>query len=261
VNILDRIFAFKREEVEAQKRRNPLADVKARAADAPPTRGFYHALLHAETKPALIAEVKKASPVKGVLRDNFQPVQIARAYEAAGAHALSVLTDTEFFQGSPEYLRACRDATSLPVLRKDFTVEEYHVYEARAMGADAVLLIAHGLEWPHLADLHALAESIGLDVLLETHTRDEAERAIELGAKLIGINNRDLKTFEVRLEVSEEVLPLLPQPTVGVAESAIRTYEDVARLSKAGAKAVLIGSTFSKSPDVGAKVKEVMGWR
>ncbi|MFW5697908.1 MAG: indole-3-glycerol phosphate synthase TrpC [Fimbriimonadaceae bacterium] len=260
MNILDRIFAFKREEVQAQKLRTPLAEVKARAADAPPTRGFYNALLNAKVSPALIAEVKKASPVKGVLREDFQPVEIAKTYEAAGAHALSVLTDKEFFQGSPDYLCDCRQATALPVLRKDFTVEEYHVFEARAMGADAVLLIAHGLEWPHLTDLHALAESIGLDVLLETHTREEVESAMELGAKLVGINNRDLKTFEVRLEVSEEVLPLLPPATVGVAESAIRTYEDVARLNQAGAKAVLIGSTFSMAPDIEAKVKEVMGW-
>lgn len=260
MNILERIFQRKREQLVEAQRRVSLEEMKRRSADAPPIRGFASALRARKQGPALIAEVKKASPVKGVLREEFHPEEIARAYERAGADAMSVLTDVEFFQGAPEYLEVCREATSLPVIRKDFTLDEYDVYEARALGADAILLIAHGLEWSKLFDLHQLARSLGMDALVETHTAEEAARAVEFGAPLIGVNNRDLKTFEVRLETSEQILPTLPEGTIGVAESAIGSHQDVRRLADCGASAVLIGSTFSRATDIEAKVREVMGW-
>ncbi|MBS1722204.1 MAG: indole-3-glycerol phosphate synthase TrpC [Armatimonadetes bacterium] len=260
MNVLERIFARKREQLSALEAEVPLAQLKARAADAQPVRPFRRALEQASAPVSLIAEVKKASPVKGVIREDFDPVTIARAYEMAGAQCLSVLTDVEFFQGSPDFLVDCRAATNLPVLRKDFTTSEYHVWEARAMGSDAILLIVNGLSKSDLTDFRELGESLGMDVLVEAHTLEEAETAFETGATFIGINNRDLETFEVSIDVACQVIPELAGRATVVSESALKTHEDVGLVGRAGARAVLIGTTFCKSPDVGAKVREVMGW-
>lgn len=259
MTILDQIFARKRELI-ANLSSNALSDAKQRARDAAPVRGFRRALESATVPVSLIAEVKKASPVKGVIREDFDPVAIACAYEKAGAQCLSVLTDVEFFQGSPDYLTACREATKLPVLRKDFTVAEHDVYEARALGADAVLLIVNGLSKSDLEDFRLLAESLAMDVLVEAHTLDEAELALDTGATLVGVNNRDLATFEVTLETSCEVIPKISDRATVVSESALRSQADIELVKNAGARAVLIGTTFCKAPDPGAKVKEVMGW-
>jgi indole-3-glycerol phosphate synthase len=171
-----------------------------------------------------------------------------------------VLTDVKFFQGSPDFLLACRDASGLPVLRKDFTVDEYDVWVARALGADAVLLIVSGLDGHQLSDYRQVAESRGMDALVEAHTEREAERALESGATLVGINNRDLMTFETKIETAETIIPEVARAATVVSESAIRTHEDVERVRAAGARAVLVGTTFCAAPDIGAKVKEVMGW-
>ena len=203
---------------------------------------------------ALIAEVKKASPSRGVIRDDFDPVAIARAYESAGAHALSVLTDVEYFQGSVENLQKSRSSTRLPVLRKDFTVTEAQVYETRAIGADAILLIVNGLSHSELQDLYGLSSALGLDVLVEAHTAEEAESALGLGAALVGINNRNLKTFDEDLSVSCELIPTIAHRATIVSESSIRNAAEVSKVAQAGARAVLIGTSFCAAPDPGAKV-------
>ncbi|MDI9638824.1 indole-3-glycerol phosphate synthase TrpC [Kamptonema cortianum] len=260
MNVLDRIFATKRKEVASRKSTSSLRDLRLRAEDAEAPRGFLRALEQSPHSVALIAEVKKASPVKGVIRESFDPIAIARAYESAGADCLSVLTDVEFFQGSPEYLIQCRAATTLPVLRKDFTTDEYHVYEARAMGADAILLIVNGLDRAELKSYRELAESLGMDVLVEAHTLAEAEIAVETGARMVGVNNRDLETFETNIEASEVILPQLLGRAFLVSESALRVNADVERVRKAGAGAVLIGTAFCSNPDVEGQVRQVMGW-
>ncbi len=260
MDILKQIFEQKRLDLEETKARVPLKSLKGIAADAPRARGFMSSILSSPHKTALIAEVKKASPVKGVIREDFDPVDIARAYEQAGADCLSVLTDVQFFQGSPRNLTLSRDATSLPVLRKDFTVDEYDVWHSRAMEADAVLLIVSGLSASQLREYRELAEFLGMAALVEAHTAREAETALSSGAKLIGINNRDLKTFESNIENTEKIVPKIATRATVVAESAIETLADVTRVSDAGARAVLIGTAFCKAPDIGAKVKEVMGW-
>jgi indole-3-glycerol phosphate synthase len=232
--------------------------VRAREAASP--RGFRAALADARPSLALIAEVKRASPSKGVIRPDFDPVTIAQAYEAAGAHALSVLTDERYFGGSLENLRRAREATRLPCLRKDFLLDPYQLYEARAWGADAVLLIVAGLEREQLAELHALALELGMDVLVEVHTLEEAETALGLGAELVGVNNRNLTDFRTDLSISEQILPLLAGRALAVSESALETCADLERVRAAGARAVLIGTAFMAAPDVGGKVREVMGW-
>ncbi len=260
MTILDTICRAKREEVEAEQSKVSLADVKAQSADQPPTRGFRRALIEAENRPALIAEVKKASPVAGTLRTDFDPVAIAEAYVRVGAHCLSVLTDRPHFQGSPEYLVACRAAVPVPVLRKDFIVDAYQIYEARAMGADAILLIVYCLSPQEIADFGDLARSLGMDVLVEVHTEAEAEVALASGADLIGVNNRDLHTFETNIEASEQIIPMIKPHAVAVSESALHTPEAVRRVADAGADAVLIGSAFSLAGDIEGKVREVMAW-
>jgi len=260
VTILKKIFDSKRVELESLLLSRPLADVRAAAADAPPTRGFHQALIESPHRTSLIAEVKKASPVMGTLRADFDPVGIATAYERAGADCLSVLTDIEHFQGSPDYLVACRAAVSLPVIRKDFTTDAYHIYEARAMGADAVLLIVTGLLPTQLQEYRELAESLGMDALVESHTLDEAETALSTGATLLGVNNRDLETFKTNIEHTEQIVPLLAQRATVVSESALHSREDVARVAGSGARSVLIGSAFSLSDDIESAVKAIMGW-
>jgi indole-3-glycerol phosphate synthase len=258
MSVLQRIFDHKHGEVAAARERISVVDLKAQALDAEPPRGFLRALMRNDGL-ALIAEVKKASPSKGVIRPDFDPVEIACAYERAGADALSVLTDVHYFQGSPENLRLAKANTSLPCLRKDFIDHEYQVYEARAWGADAVLLIVAALEDAQLKDLHGLIQSLGMDALVEVHTEEEAERALEIGAPLIGVNNRDLSDFHTSLETSERLLPMISPLALGVSESALETRADLDRVEAAGARAVLIGTTFCASPDIEAKVHEVLG--
>lgn len=259
MTVLDKILADKRAKL-AQRSVSDLAEMKARAADAAPTRGFLAALKAAGPRTALIAEVKKASPVAGLLKAEFHPAELGYVYAQAGAHALSVLTDEAYFQGSAQDLQLAREASGLPVLRKDFTVGAYDIYEARAMGADAVLLIVAALTDDELAELHGLATSLGLSALVETHTQSEVERAVKVGAPLIGVNNRDLDTFQTGLEIGERVLPHVPATAFPVAESAMRTAEDVQRMVLVGARAVLIGTALSTQEDGGAAVRTLMGW-
>lgn len=260
MNVLDRIFARKREDLPGRIAMRPLADVVAAAKDAPPSVSFAQTLIDSAHSPALIAEVKRASPVKGTIREDFDPIAIARAYRDADADCLSVLTDAEFFGGAPEYLTECRRESGLPTLRKDFTISEYDVYEARAIGADAILLIANGLDDHELLGFRLLAESLAMDAIVEVHTAEEADRALNSGASLVGVNNRDLATFETNIEASEKMIPGLPSGVIAISESALHTRYDVARVAKAGARAVLIGTAFCQQPDVGSAVKDVMGW-
>lgn len=257
---LAEIFAHKREEVKAAKLRLPLADLKAIAQDQPSTRGFRAALESADRPVALIAEVKKASPSQGVIRSDFDPVAIAREYEQVGAHCLSVLTDEKYFQGSPDYLKEIRQHVNIPLLRKDFVADAYQLYEARAWGADAALLIVAGLEVPFLSTLYGEAREIGLDVLVEVHNEEELVIANDLGADLIGVNNRNLATFKTDLAVSETLIPKIREGALKVSESSLETNENIERARLAGARAVLIGTSFCGAPNIGAKVREVMDW-
>ena len=259
MSVLDRIFGRKAEEVAAAKTRVPAADLKKMAADAEPPRGFKKALREAPGL-ALIAEVKKASPSKGVIRADFVAAEIAKAYADAGAQCLSVLTDEHYFQGSAENLQRARAATSLPCLRKDFLNDPYQVYEARAWGADALLLIVASLEVGQLRDLQALAKELGMDALVEVHTEEESERALGAKAQMIGVNNRNLSDFTTSLSTSERLIPMIAPHALAVSESALETRADLDRVEAAGAKAVLIGTTFCATPDIESKVREVMGW-
>ena len=256
--ILDEIVAYKKEELAETKRRAPLADIKARAGEAGPTRGF-GAALDAAGGIKLIAEVKKASPSKGVIRQDFDPVAIARVYEASGASCLSVLTETKYFQGDLAYLGTIRKAAGLPLLRKDFIVDAYQVYEARAAGADAVLLIAACLERRQLEDLLGLAAQLGLDVLVESHTYAELDKTLLAGGRIVGINNRDLSSFTVSLDTTFGLLKDIPGDRTVVSESGIATRDDVARLERAGVDAVLVGESLMREKDIGRKVKELLG--
>ncbi len=253
-DILNRILARKVEEVAERGARVPLAELAARIADLPDTRGFVAAIEARieEGEPAVIAEIKKASPSKGVIRADFDPAAIARSYERGGAACLSVLTDADFFHGHEDYLRAARAACSLPVLRKDFTVDAYQVYEARVIGADCILLIVAALDDATLLDLTLLAAELDLDVLVEVHDEAELERALELPAPLIGVNNRNLRTFEVSLDTSLALRARMTDGRVLVSESGIATPADVARLRAAGIHAFLIGETFMRAADPGA---------
>jgi indole-3-glycerol phosphate synthase len=257
-DILERILARKREEVEAARLAVPLARMQERAAAAPPPRDFEGALRAriAARRPAVIAEVKKASPSKGLLRADFDPAAIARSYEAGGAACLSVLTDRDFFQGSPEHLAQARAACSLPVLRKDFISEPYQVYEARAMGADCILLIAAALARQDMIGLEASARSLGMAVLVEVHDAAELEMALALQTPLLGINNRDLRTFVTRIETTLDLLPQIPEGKIVVTESGITGREEVSRLMARGVPAFLIGEAFMRTPDPGKALAE-----
>ena len=258
-DILQRILARKREEVEAQRARVPLAELQSRIAAAPPLRGFAQALRSriGDGEAAVIAEVKKASPSKGVIRADFDPAAIARSYEAGGAACLSVLTDVDFFQGADGYLIAAREACSLPVLRKDFVVDEYQLHEARALGADAVLLIAAALDDAQLAGFAALAAGLGLDALAEVHDAAELERVLRLPLPLVGVNNRDLRTFEVSLDTTLALKDAIPADRVLVTESGIAAPADVARMRTAGVHAFLVGEAFMREPDPGAALRRL----
>jgi indole-3-glycerol phosphate synthase len=258
-DILQRILARKREEVTERKVRVPLPELRMHIADAPPARGFA-AALRARTdagKAAVIAEVKKASPSKGLIRSDFEPAAIAHSYEAGGATCLSVLTDVDFFQGSDAYLREAREACALPVLRKDFTIDKYQIWEARTIGADAILLIAAALDNAALANLHALAIEVGLDVLVEVHDALDLQRALPLpnaARTLIGVNNRDLHTFETSIETTHSLRDAVPRDRLLVSESGIATHGDVARLRACGVQAFLVGETCMRADDPGAEL-------
>jgi indole-3-glycerol phosphate synthase len=256
--ILDEIIAYKKEELAGTKLRVPLADVRSRAADAGPARGFGRALA-AGKGIRLIAEVKKASPSKGVIRPDFDPVGIAGAYERSGAACISVLTEQKYFQGSLGYLGAIRQAVGLPLLRKDFIVDPYQIFEARAAGADAVLLIAACLERRRLEDYLGIAAEAGLDVLVESHTARELDASLSAGAAIIGINNRDLSSFAVSLETTFAMLKDIPDDRTVVSESGIGTRDDVARLERAGVDAILVGESLMRERDIEKKVKELLG--
>ena len=257
--ILDTILARKREEVAARRERTSLFELKARAASAPPLRGFADAVAAkiAAGQAAVIAEVKKASPSKGVIRADFDPAAIARSYAAGGAACLSVLTDVDFFQGADEYLVAARDACALPVLRKDFIVDAYQLYEARVLGADCVLLIAAALDDAQLSEYAFIADELGMDVLVEVHDLDELERALPIPARLLGINNRNLRTFEVSLQATLDLKAMVPADRVLVTESGILAPADVQLMRDAGVHAFLVGEAFMRQPDPGVALSDL----
>jgi indole-3-glycerol phosphate synthase len=257
-NILERIVESKRQEIERQRAEVPERQLEARLSAAPPVRDFRAAL---EKGPGLgiIAEVKKASPSAGVLRADFDPVAIARLYETSGANAISVLTDEPFFQGHLSYLTAIRSAVAPPVLRKDFILDRYQVVEARVAGADAVLLIAEILAAKELPVLLRTIEELGMQALVELYDRENLPRVLESGAKLVGVNNRDLRTFVTSLHHTLDLLRDLPADCCLVSESGIRTREDMLRLEQAGVKAVLIGETLMRAADIGQKLRELRG--
>ena len=252
-DILRRILATKRTEVEAARAAIPLAQIERRARAAPSPRDFAGALRAkiAAGKPAVIAEIKRASPSKGLLREHFDPAAIARSYAAAGAACLSVLTDREYFQGAPEHLAEARAACALPVLRKDFIVEPYQVHEARALGADCILLIAAALAPGDMRGLEQLAQGLGMAVLVEVHDAAELDAALGLRTPLLGINNRDLRTFETRLETTLALLGRVPAGKLVVTESGILAPGDVARVRQAGVGAFLVGEAFMRAQDPG----------
>ncbi len=258
-DILQKILVRKREEIAERSARLPLAELRQRVQAAPPTRGFVNAIRAriATGRPAVIAEIKKASPSKGLLRADFNPAEIAQSYERHGATCLSVLTDRDFFQGADEHLQQARAACTLPVLRKDFTIDPYQVYEARALGADCILLIVAALDDGRMRELAALARGIGLDVLVEVHDAAELDRALVLDTPLIGINNRDLRTFEVKLETTLNLLGRIPKDHIIVTESGIHMPADVTRMRRNGVNAFLVGEAFMKVNQPGEKLTEL----
>lgn len=258
--ILDRIVATKREEVAGAKSATPEAVLRERLGDAPPPRDFL-AALSAGPPIRLIAEVKKASPSKGLIRADFDPVSIARTYEQHGASCISVLTDVSYFQGSLDYLRQVRAAVGLPVLRKDFVIDTYQVVEARAAGADAVLLIAECLDNDLLKRLYDAIVELSMTPLVELYEPANLDRVLRLGARLIGVNNRDLRTFEVDLGRTQRLRQQIPADRVVVGESGIRNRSDVERLASAGVQAMLVGETLMANPDIGLAVDELLGNR
>ncbi len=259
--ILDEIIEYKKKEVVDAKGKIPFAQLMKELDKKDIMRRDFQKVLKREKGKSirLIAEVKKASPSQGVIREDFDPVQIASIYAKEGANAISVLTDEKFFQGKLSYLREIREKVELPLLRKDFTIDEYQIWEAAHAGADAILLIVAALEQKILQKLYNIAtRELGLSALVEVHTEDETKRALDIGATLIGINNRDLKTFQISLEVTKQIQPLIPKSHTLVSESGIKTKDDIAYLSELGIDALLIGETFMRSSDIGAKIRELL---
>lgn len=258
-DILKKILDRKVEEIAEDKAKVSLNQQKERAAKQPACRGFVESMrrsLNAGNS-AVIAEVKKASPSKGVIRENFDPAEIAQSYQAGGASCLSVLTDVDFFQGADSYLLEARAASDLPVIRKDFIIDEYQVYQARAMGADCILLIVAALTDAKLAELYHLAVSLGMDVLIEVHDLDELTRSLPLGATLVGINNRDLRYFTTSLDTTIDLLKHIPDDRIVVTESGIHTADDIALMRQNNVNAFLVGEAFMRADDPGALLKKL----
>jgi indole-3-glycerol phosphate synthase len=260
-DILKKILARKMEEIDARNRAVSLQELSRRVAEADAPRGFLSALRArvAAGRAAVIAEIKKASPSRGVLREDFEPAQIAASYERGGATCLSVLTDIDFFQGADAYLQQARAACALPVLRKDFIIDPYQVYEARVIGADCILLIVAALADAMLAELLQLAEHLQMDCLVEVHDATELERALQTPAPLIGINNRDLRSFETSLDVTLDMLGQIPDDRLVVTESGIHTADDVSLMRGRGVHTFLVGEAFMKAPDPGGKLAQLFG--
>jgi indole-3-glycerol phosphate synthase len=258
-DILARILEVKRAEVAAAARLKSLEAIRSEAEVAPPAKDFGAALrARIESgRPGVIAEIKKASPSKGVLREDFHPAEIAASYARHGAACLSVLTDVQFFQGRPEYLGQARLASGLPVLRKDFLTEPYQIYEARVLGADCVLLIVAALDLARMQELEAISEALGMAVLVEVHDTSELDLALALRTRLLGINNRNLRTFETRLETTLDLLKRIPGDRLVITESGISTPSDVALMRQSGVNAFLVGEAFMRSPDPGAELARV----
>jgi len=259
-NILDQIVATKLDEVTEGKKQHSIAELRQQIEQQSPCRGFFHAIenqiINGDT--AVIAEVKKASPSKGIIRENFDAVAIAQSYLRGGATCLSVLTDVEYFKGSNTYLEQVRKVVGLPVLRKDFMIDPWQIYQSRALGADCVLLIAACLSDEQLFELHDLADNLGMDVLLEVHDQLEMERALATSAKLIGINNRNLKTFETDLKTTNELRTMVDDGRIVVSESGIHVSEDIERLRQHDVHAFLIGESFMRHADPGMRLMQLM---
>lgn len=258
-DILNKILEVKRAEIHAAQQQKPLAEVEAAALAQPAPRSFIGAIQAkiAAGQAAVIAEIKKASPSKGVIREDFRPAEIAASYASHGAACLSVLTDEQFFQGSAEYLQAARAACDIPVLRKDFMIDPYQVYEARAMGADCILLIAAALDLAQMRALEAIAHQLGMSVLVEVHNAEELEQALQLETPLLGINNRNLRTFEVTLETTLSLLARIPADKIIVTESGIFTSQDVALMREHAVHTFLVGEAFMRQPDPGVALAQV----
>lgn len=261
MNILEQILAHKKTEVEQRKSSCSETEIKRKILDLPNTRGFISSIKRtlAAGKACVIAEIKKASPSKGVIRPNFYPAELARAYADGGASCLSVLTDEKYFQGHDTYLQQARNAVSLPLIRKDFIVDTYQIYESRLLGADAILLIAAALSESEMSEFHALATSLKLDVLVEVHDELELQSVLQLGASFIGVNNRNLKTFVTDLNTSIRLRRLIPDNLVMVAESGIATADDINHLMNNGVHVFLIGESLMREPDPGIALKILLG--
>jgi indole-3-glycerol phosphate synthase len=261
MSVLERILAYKREEVAARKREKPSPRIEAEALDEPrgPPRHFRDALTTCVDRPALIAEVKKASPSKGLIREDFDPASLARAYAHGGAACLSVLTDAPSFQGHEDYLIAAREACALPILRKDFMIDPWQVFESRAIGADAILIVMAATDDKLAQDIFDAAVGLLMDCLVEVHNETELDRALALGAHLIGVNNRSLATFETDLAATERLAPRVPRDRLLVSESGISTRDDIARLARAGAHAFLVGESLMRQEDVAAATRALLG--
>lgn len=259
-SVLDAICERKRLHVEERKKLFPLEDIKALAALQPPPRGFIQALKEmSRCGPALIAELKKASPSKGLIRADFNPAEIAAIYETAGAACLSVLTDEPYFQGHDEYLKIVKTASKLPVLRKDFMIDPYQIFESRALGADCILLIMAALDDALARQLYNFAKDLGMDVLIEIHNEEELEHALMLSPEMIGVNNRNLKTLEVDIRTSYDLAEKMPADTLKIAESGLSGHIEISSLQAAGYKGFLVGESLMREPDIAAAVASLLG--